>query len=294
MQSFKQGSHCDNDNSNHFKIASSRLKKRCLFLLILGLMVMIIFNMALILWIISVMDFSTTSMGSLRFVPGGLQLIGNTLMLGSLTASSIKAKHGRPLILESFHNFTIHTRDKHGMISDRFFLGQGRLECSTSAFVVSDTSGIPIFSASPREVFIRTESLRVHGEGGTTVQGSVQTPLVRSESGNALRLESSTRGIKIISPKGIHVESKAADIKTESLNDITIKSLAGKIKLDSSNVLMPNLKIALPVQSHINNENSNSKKYNTIYQLCSCANGKLYLAQSHGLCITDISQDICR
>lgn len=67
------------------------------------------------------------------------------------------------------------------------FLGQGRLECSTSAFVVSDTSGIPIFSASPREVFIRTESLRVHGEGGTTVQGSVQTPLVRSESGNALR-----------------------------------------------------------------------------------------------------------
>lgn len=91
-------------------------------------------------------------MGSLRFVPGGLQLIGNTLMLGSLTASSIKAKHGRPLILESFHNFTIHTRDKHGMISDRFFLGkkENYLTClglyhqqgPSSYILISSTSDI--------------------------------------------------------------------------------------------------------------------------------------------------------
>lgn len=45
----------------HFKIASSRLRKRCLFLLVLGLMIMMIVNLALTLWMLKVMEFSSVS-----------------------------------------------------------------------------------------------------------------------------------------------------------------------------------------------------------------------------------------
>lgn len=38
-----------------------------------------------------------------------------------------------------------------------------------------------------QEVFLGAETLRVTGEGGTVFSGSVQTPLVRAESGHDLR-----------------------------------------------------------------------------------------------------------
>lgn len=62
-------------------------------------------------------------MGQLRIVPGGLQLIGQALVLDSLFASSIKSRRGQPISIESSRNFTVSTRDALGMLQSRLFLG---------------------------------------------------------------------------------------------------------------------------------------------------------------------------
>lgn len=63
-------------------------------------------------------------MGQLRIVPGGLQLLGQALVLDSLFASSIKSKRGYPISVESSRNFTVSTRDAHGLLQSRLFLGE--------------------------------------------------------------------------------------------------------------------------------------------------------------------------
>lgn len=62
-------------------------------------------------------------MGQLRIVPGGLQLLGQALVLDSLFASSIKSRRGQPITVESSRNFTVSTRDTEGLLQSRLFLG---------------------------------------------------------------------------------------------------------------------------------------------------------------------------
>lgn len=63
-------------------------------------------------------------MGQLRIVPGGIQLLGQALVLDSLFASSIKSRRGQPIAVESSRNFTVSTRDSHGHLQSRLFLGE--------------------------------------------------------------------------------------------------------------------------------------------------------------------------
>ena len=50
------------ENSTYnFKIGIYGWRKRCLYLLILGLLVMVIVNLALTLWVLKVMEFSSVS-----------------------------------------------------------------------------------------------------------------------------------------------------------------------------------------------------------------------------------------
>lgn len=48
-------------SSYNFKVGIYGWRKRCLYLLILGLLVMVIVNLALTLWVLKVMEFSSVS-----------------------------------------------------------------------------------------------------------------------------------------------------------------------------------------------------------------------------------------
>ncbi|KAJ9591020.1 hypothetical protein L9F63_027772, partial [Diploptera punctata] len=61
-----------------------------------------------------------------------------------------------------------------------------RLECQARGFRVTDTRGTVLFSADRKEVVVGAEVLRVTGNGGAVFDGTVQTPLVRADSGNEL------------------------------------------------------------------------------------------------------------
>ncbi|XP_063223969.1 delta-sarcoglycan [Bacillus rossius redtenbacheri] len=280
-----------------FKVGIYGWRKRCLYLLILALMVMVIVNLALTLWVLKVMEFSSEGMGHLRIVTGGVRLSGQALVLDALVASSIRSRKNQPVVVESFRNFTVNARDEAGRVANRLVLGKERLECVSRGFRVTDTRGTVLFSADKDEVLVGAEVLRVTGEGGAVFDGTVQTTMVRADSGHELRLESPTRSLEVRAPLGVLIESRAGDIAATCLTDLKLQSLAGAVRLDSSNVYLPGLRTAKPPGSGASPARQLQpprQPRHQIYQLCVCSNGKLFLATPEGLCAADDDSLVCR
>ncbi|KAI4462411.1 sarcoglycan [Holotrichia oblita] len=161
--------------------------------------------------------------------------------------------------------------------------GNDRFECLANNFKIVDDKGNVLFSANDNEITVGAHVLRVTGIGGTMFKGSVQTPLVRTDSSHGLRLESPTSSLEVRGPSGIVLESRAGSIKTLSLNDIQLKSEAGEIKLESSSILMPTLPTAIP------STRVSQTRNHDIFQLCVCNNGKLFMTPPHSTCAAEES-----
>lgn len=115
-------------------------------------------------------------------------------------------------------------------------------------------------------MMIITLRLDLIGVGGAVFEGSIQTPLVRAESGNDLRyvtstslsgpkhpnkvnqlasvneltsslfypppknrLESATRTLQMQAPQGVALESQAGDISATSYEDLRLWSTGGSV-----------------------------------------------------------------
>lgn len=294
-------------NCSGFRLGVYGWRKRCLYSLVLALMVMVILNMALTLWLLKVMEFSSEGIGSLRVVPGGVELRGQATILDALVASSVKSRRGRNLILESWSNFTASARSHDGRLLARFTLGEDRLDCVSKGFRVTDPRGGVLFSADREQVVVGAEMLRVTGVGGAVFQGSVQTPLVRAESGHDLRLESATRSLEIKAPQRITIESRAGHVTASCLSDMKLQSVSGTVKVDAASVFLEGLRTAEPGSGRSSrDQHSASIQYATfsghgtrqsqselaVFQLCACGTGKLFLARPEGACRADDA--VCR
>ncbi|XP_043659278.1 delta-sarcoglycan [Drosophila teissieri] len=265
-------------------------RKKCLYTLLLLLMLLIITNLVLTLWILKVMEFSTEGMGQLKIVPGGIQLSGQAIIMDMLRASTIRSRHGQPISIESSRNFSINTRDPNGMIENHLFLGHDKFECLSSGFRINDTNGRSLFSVNRDEVTIGAHALRIDGEGGAVFRESVQTPHVRAEPGRELRLESPTRQLEMTAAKDINLQSRAGGIEVVALEDVKFRALDGSLRLESSKILMPNLRTAQPP---ILGTAQSRDHMHRVFQLCACSNGKLFLAAPHSICAGDDST-VCR
>ncbi|XP_056638590.1 gamma-sarcoglycan isoform X1 [Diorhabda sublineata] len=276
------------DSKYNFRIGIYGWRKKCLYFLILVLLIMVVVNLALTLWVLKVMEFSSEGMGQLKIVSGGLKLEGKTFVLDSLIASSIKSRSYQPIVIESTKNLTLRARNTNGYVDSSIVLGNEKLECLTNNFKITDDRGSLLFSADRREVIVGSETLRVIGKGGTSFSGSIQTTLVRAEAGHELRLESPTRSLDIKAAKEINIESRGGKIRTLSFNDISLHSEVGAIKLETRSLLMPLIPTA-----KVTSRAASSGSYD-IYQLCVCESGKLFLASPHLVCASENDDRLCR
>lgn len=282
---------------NGFRLGVYGWRKRCLYSLVVGLMIIVILNLALTLWLLKVMEFSFEGIGSLKVVPGGIELRGQAAILDALIASSVRSRRGRNLVLESWGNFTASARSEDGRVLARFTLNEDKVDCVTRGFRITDPRGGLLFSADRERVIIGAETLRVTGVGGAIFKGSVQTPLVSAESGHNLRLESATRSLKIDAPQRVVLESFGGEISVTCLLDMQLQSVEGAIRFESKSVFLKGLKTAVPIQTYTSREQQQqyssrssshqSQRESTIYQLCACASGKLFLASPEGICQAD-------
>ncbi|KAK4023099.1 zeta-sarcoglycan [Daphnia magna] len=266
-------------------------RRRALFGLLLTLTVIVIINLSLTLWLLRSMQFSLDGIGNMKITPSGIQLNGEAMVLDTLITSHISAKQGQPLVFDSSQNITMNARDAQGRIANKIFLGDNRLEVVARDFRVTNSRQELLFAANRKEVIVGADILRVSGVGGAVFEGSIQTPLVRAESGNDLRLESATRTLQMQAPQGVALESQAGDITATSYEDLRLWSTGGSIRIDSSSVVLPNIRTALVTSKRPSSGSSNQQQTGRssaqIYQVCVCSNGRLFLSPPHGLCIAD-------
>ncbi|KAK3910986.1 Delta-sarcoglycan [Frankliniella fusca] len=237
-------------------------------------------------------------MGQLRVVAGGLQLNGQAMVMDALVASNIRSRRGQPITIESSRNFTLNVRDEAGAVASQMYLDKSRLECASGGFRVQDAKGRTLFSADKKEVVVGASLLRVTGQGGAVFDASVQTPAVRADSGSDLKLESPTRSLWVHAPMGVKIESRAGDISASCLTDLKLQSVAGSIRLDGASLFLPGMRMSVaeagkaPVPTGRGRQEG--RRRDEIYQLCMCANGKLFLSAAEGLCAADNDSFVCR
>ncbi|XP_036407196.1 zeta-sarcoglycan-like [Megalops cyprinoides] len=249
-------------------------RKRCLYFFVLLLLVIMIVNLALTIWILKVMNFTVDGMGNLRVNKQGIRLEGISEFLLPLYVKEIQSRRDSPLILQSDRNVTVNARNDLGQLTGQLTVGSEMVEAQCQRFEVRSSDGERmLFSADEEEISIGTEKLRVTGTEGAVFEHSVETPHIRAEPFQDLRLESPTRTLTMEAPRGVEINADAGELKATCRKDLQLQSTEGEIFLNANTIRLGKLplgtaapSLGLPVPKQ------------TVYELCVCPNGKLYIS----------------
>ncbi|XP_020852907.1 gamma-sarcoglycan isoform X3 [Phascolarctos cinereus] len=169
------------ENQYVYKIGIYGWRKRCLYLFVLLLLIILVVNFALTIWILKVMWFSPTGMGHLRVTKDGLRLEGESEFLFPLYAKEIHSRLDSSLLLQSTQNVTVNARNSEGEVTGRLKVGPRMVEVHSQQFQINSKDGRPLFTVDEKEVVVGTDKLRVTGPEGALFEHSVETPLVRAD-----------------------------------------------------------------------------------------------------------------
>uniref|UniRef100_A0A3B3RVL5 Sarcoglycan zeta n=1 Tax=Paramormyrops kingsleyae TaxID=1676925 RepID=A0A3B3RVL5_9TELE len=215
-------------------------RKRCLYFFVLLLLVIMIVNLALTIWILKVMNFTVDS----------------------------------PLLLQSDRNVTLNARNHLGLLTGQLTVGSEMVEAQCQKFEVRSSDGERLlFSAADEEISIGTDKLRVTGTEGAVFEHSVETPYVRAEPFQDLRLESPTRTLTMEAPRGVEIRAEAGGLKASCRKDLQLESTDGEIFLNAETIRLGGLPLGTTAASR-----GAPVPKQTVYELCACPSGRLYLS----------------
>lgn len=265
-----EGTHIERpENQSSYKIGIYGWRKRCLYLFVLLLLIILLVNFALTIWILRVMWFFPTGMGHLRVIKDGLRLEGESEFLFPLYAKEICSRMDSSLLLQSTQNVTLNAQNSEGEVTGRLKVGPKMVDVQSQQFQINSKDGKPLFTADENEIVIGVDKLRVTGPEGALFEHSVETPLVRAYPFEDIWLHSPTRRLSMDGPKGVKIKAPAGKIKALTQMNIIFHSSDGMVMLDAENVFLPNL---------VHGTWSPAGSSQRLYELCVCPDGKLYLS----------------
>ncbi|XP_009078133.1 PREDICTED: zeta-sarcoglycan-like, partial [Acanthisitta chloris] len=112
-------------------------------------------------------------------------------------------------------------------------------------------------------------------------------------------LESPTRSLVMEAPRGVHVNAAAGDLKATCRKELHLQSTEGEIFLNADTIRLGNLPVGSFSSSSSSSSFSSSSSpsssgpHQTIYELCICPNGKLYLSPAGASSTCQSSSNIC-
>ncbi|XP_021561591.1 zeta-sarcoglycan [Carlito syrichta] len=229
-------------------------------------------------------------MGNLRVTKKGIRLEGISEFLLPLYVKEIHSRKDSPLVLQSDRNVTVNARNHMGQLTGQLTVGADAVEAQCKRFEVrASEDGRVLFSADEDEITIGAEKLKVTGTEGAVFGHSVETPHVRAEPSQDLRLESPTRSLIMEAPRGVQVSAAAGDFKATCRKELHLQSTEGEIFLNADTIRLGNL----PTGSFSSSSPSSSSSRQTVYELCVCPNGKLYLSPAGVGSTCQSSSNIC-
>ncbi|XP_031195420.1 zeta-sarcoglycan isoform X1 [Mastomys coucha] len=277
------------ENAQLYPVGIYGWRKRCLYFFVLLLLVTMIVNLAMTIWILKVMNFTVDGMGNLRVTKKGIRLEGISEFLLPLYVKEIHSRKDSPLVLQSDRNVTVNARNHMGQLTGQLTVGAEAVEAQCKRFEVrASEDGRVLFSADEDEITIGSEKLKVTGTEGAVFGHSVETPHIRAEPSQDLRLESPTRSLIMEAPRGVQVSAAAGDFKATCRKELHLQSTEGEIFLNADSIRLGNL----PIGSFSSSPSSSNSRQ-TVYELCVCPNGKLYLSPAGVGSTCQSSSSIC-
>jgi hypothetical protein len=263
-------------DSEIYKVGIYGWRKRCLYVFILILTLIIVLDFVLTIWIMVVLNFSTDGMGALKMENDGIRVTGKTKFEKPVQFSQISTENNEALTLESSLGVTLNAHNISGDTTASLDLNTGgKISATCERFEIFDRNNKMLFFADSNEVGLKLDSLRILDDGGSVFEGAIQTALLRPEIDNNLSLESPTRSVKINAGQDIELLSNAGEFSLNTLLDINFNTKQGEIHFNG-NLFMSGLE-----RSH--------GRGNPQYQLCMCQNGRLFMAAENADCRADKS-----
>nr|XP_020835279.1 zeta-sarcoglycan isoform X3 [Phascolarctos cinereus] len=276
------------ENPQFYPVGIYGWRKRCLYFFVLLLLVTAIVNLAMTIWILKVMNFTVDGMGNLRVTKEGIRLEGISEFLLPLYVKEIHSRKDSPLVLQSDRNVTLNARNALGQLTGQLTVDAVEAQCKK--FEVRESEGGRVlFSANEEEITIGADRLKVTGTEGAVFGHSVETPHIRAEPSQDLKLESPTRSLIMEAPRGVQVSAAAGDFKATCRKELHLQSTEGEIFLNAETIRLGNL----PVGSFSAAPPSSPAPQQTVYELCACPNGKLYLSPAGAGSTCHSSSSIC-
>ncbi|XP_026220817.1 gamma-sarcoglycan [Anabas testudineus] len=268
-----QGSSSPTPVPDHvYKIGIYGWRKRCLYLFVLLLIVILVVNFALTIWILRVMWFNTEGMGFLQVHSDGVKLEeGESEFLFPVYAQEIHSREDSPLLVHSLENVSLSARNEDGDVTGRVSVGPKEAQGHARNLLINSHNDNMLFKADGSQAEIGPDKLRVTGPEGALFQHSVEVPVLRSELFKDLRLESPTRSLTMDAPKGVHIKALAGNIEAASNMDVILQSSVGLLVLDAETVRMPRLPLG---------EGGLPGNAQGLYEVCVCPSGKLFLSKA--------------
>ncbi|XGW07459.1 hypothetical protein V3C99_010551 [Haemonchus contortus] len=255
-------------------------RKRCLYCFILVLTIVIVLNLALTAWIMSVLDFSTEGMGALKIQEDGIRVEGRALFDKPVSFSQLSTVRDEALFIDSARGIHMQARNASGHVSSRLSLtSDGKTQAICDRFEVFDPDNRLLFFADSKEIGLKLENLRILDEGGSVFEGAIQTALLQPEPDTPLRLESPTRSVSVDAAQDIELMAGAGEVRVNTLLDVSISSKQGEIRFESANIFM-------------DGQPRSAGRGAPQLQLCVCHSGRLFLATQSADCRAD--RNICQ
>ncbi|CAD5216189.1 unnamed protein product [Bursaphelenchus xylophilus] len=264
-------------DSDIYKVGIYGWRKRCLYGFIVLLTIVIVVNLALTLWIMTVLNFTSDGMGAMKIDDEGIRVEGKTEFDRPVKFSELSTPEDEALFIDSASGVYINARNLSGQTTAGLSLNpDGKSSVVCQRFEVLNMDHKLLFFVDSEEIGLKLENLRILDDGGSVFEGAVQTSSIQPEPDTPLKLESPTRNLEIDAGQDIELLSGAGEIQLNSLLDINLNSKHGEVRIDAGNIFMSGL------------ERSNGVGQAQL-QLCVCQDGKLFLAAQRADCRADRS-----
>ncbi|CAB4062196.1 unnamed protein product [Lepeophtheirus salmonis] len=240
------------------------------FLVILSLILLL--NSFLVLWILSAGGFFSYGSGGL-LKSLDFWTSGDLFALKSIIANQISS-NGQSLVFQSTDEILLKVPGSTSSHDNQYIsITKNGIDIRSSSLKLSDPEGNVIFQTSSDSTRISSRNIEASGEGGLDLSGKLQTQKVYSGPGNELGLSSRTDRTK-----------NRGKILFES-GSLYFSSL--KPQTHSSSNSGSNASHHRKYSSRKKQGNSSGFKGSSSYQLCSCRDGKLFVAHPRKSCVAD-------
>ncbi|KAG9348524.1 hypothetical protein JZ751_002260 [Albula glossodonta] len=246
-------------------------RKRCLYLFVLLLIVILVVNFALTIWILRVMWFNSMGMGHLQVHADGLRLEGESEFLFPLYAQEIHSREDSSLLMHSSENVTIVPRNENGQVTGSLSVGPGQVESMSQYLNITSNNDKMLFTADQNKAVVGADKLRITGPEGALFEHSVETPLVKTDPLKNILLESPTRFLSMEAPKGVYIKALAGNVEAVSNENVLLQT-DGMLLLYAETVRMQSLRTGTAGVAGPGRQEQ--------YEVCVCPSGKLYISRA--------------